>query len=287
MASDMEFQRELSTSVGVWLRTPAVVVAGARQTGKTTLRLFPDYRYVSLDLPSAACRGGPSVVPRATSSSSSRRRGSVRPEAGSQGTGTRTAIHSHREVQRGGVGFAGGTLPRARSHVHRELGDTFQITNSAKASRVLVRGFMPQLWEGSRTEAGRLFSSYQATERDVRQLLNVSSLSFDRSWGDRSGGHLLRRPEVGQPCASFRRPIRSARAVPVNRTPTMSELGAAIRPTAGPSARNVGKSVWFYQDRHRLKKHVGLRRWLFSRFRAVRLREQSSAWAVNGLCEHV
>ena len=32
---------------------PAVVVTGARQTGKTTLltKLFPDHHYVSLDLP--------------------------------------------------------------------------------------------------------------------------------------------------------------------------------------------------------------------------------------------
>ena len=35
---------------------PAVVITGARQTGKTTLltRLFPEYRYVSLDLPALA-----------------------------------------------------------------------------------------------------------------------------------------------------------------------------------------------------------------------------------------
>ena len=53
----MEFQRELSTTVRrLAAHFPAVVVAGARQTGKTTLltRLFSDYRYVSLDLPAQA-----------------------------------------------------------------------------------------------------------------------------------------------------------------------------------------------------------------------------------------
>ncbi len=37
---------------------PAVVVTGARQTGKTSLlrRLFPDYTYVSLDIPSRAAQ---------------------------------------------------------------------------------------------------------------------------------------------------------------------------------------------------------------------------------------
>ena len=35
---------------------PALVVTGARQTGKTTLltKLFPDHHYVSLDLPAQA-----------------------------------------------------------------------------------------------------------------------------------------------------------------------------------------------------------------------------------------
>lgn len=35
---------------------PAVVVTGARQVGKTALvrRVFPDYHYISLDLPAAA-----------------------------------------------------------------------------------------------------------------------------------------------------------------------------------------------------------------------------------------
>jgi len=37
---------------------PVVVLTGARQTGKTALvrRLFPDFAYVSLDLPSEAAR---------------------------------------------------------------------------------------------------------------------------------------------------------------------------------------------------------------------------------------
>ncbi len=35
---------------------PAVIMTGARQTGKTSLlkHIFPDYNYVSLDNPSAA-----------------------------------------------------------------------------------------------------------------------------------------------------------------------------------------------------------------------------------------
>ena len=53
----MEFQREIAPAVlRLAAHFPAVVVTGARQTGKTTLltRLFPRYHYVSLDLPQQA-----------------------------------------------------------------------------------------------------------------------------------------------------------------------------------------------------------------------------------------
>ena len=52
-----EFPREISAAVQRFAaHFPAVVVTGARQTGKTTLltRLFPEYHYVSLDLPAQA-----------------------------------------------------------------------------------------------------------------------------------------------------------------------------------------------------------------------------------------
>ena len=55
--SDKEFPREIATSVRRMAKHfPAVVVTGARQTGKTTLltKLFEDYNYVSLDLPAEA-----------------------------------------------------------------------------------------------------------------------------------------------------------------------------------------------------------------------------------------
>ncbi len=55
--SDNEFPREIAASVRRMARHfPAVVVTGARQTGKTTLltKLFEDYSYVSLDLPAEA-----------------------------------------------------------------------------------------------------------------------------------------------------------------------------------------------------------------------------------------
>jgi predicted AAA+ superfamily ATPase len=53
----MWVERDISQKInGLSKSFPAVVVTGARQTGKTSLlrRLFADYTYVSLDIPSTA-----------------------------------------------------------------------------------------------------------------------------------------------------------------------------------------------------------------------------------------
>ena len=55
----MEYKRALGIRIKALAETfPAVVVTGSRQVGKTTLlrSLFPQHRYVSLDLPSEASR---------------------------------------------------------------------------------------------------------------------------------------------------------------------------------------------------------------------------------------
>ena len=55
----MEIYREISARLLHLVEsTPAIVLTGARQTGKTTaLRMaFPEHRYVTLDLPSMADR---------------------------------------------------------------------------------------------------------------------------------------------------------------------------------------------------------------------------------------
>ena len=55
--SNMRFQRDLSVSLRQAAQHyPALILTGARQSGKTTLlrHAFPEHRYVSLDLPSAA-----------------------------------------------------------------------------------------------------------------------------------------------------------------------------------------------------------------------------------------
>ena len=53
----MIYRREIEQKIrDLGLYFPVILLTGARQTGKTTLMklLFPDMRYVSLDLPSLA-----------------------------------------------------------------------------------------------------------------------------------------------------------------------------------------------------------------------------------------
>jgi len=108
---------------------PAVVLSGARQSGKTTLlkTTFPRHRYVTLDLPSIA----------------------------------ELENLSHEEIQ----AVIGGQDSRA------------------KLLALMVRGQFPELWRERKLPSRDFYAAYLATylERDVRQILNVTSLrDFER-----------------------------------------------------------------------------------------------------------
>ena len=85
-----------------------------------------------------------------------------------------------------------------------ELGDVFHDREQREGiAGILVRGFMPQLWKDPDLRPADYFSSYQATylERDVRQLLNVSSLrDFDRFMRASAvrSGQLLNKTELAK-----------------------------------------------------------------------------------------
>ena len=218
----MEFQRELSTSVRrLAAHFPAVVVTGARQTGKTTLltRLFPDYRYVSLDLPAQAQLAEedprsflerhppPLLVDEVQYAPRLFRYLKVAIDRHRDANGRFILTGSQkfslmREVSDSLAGRCGVLELEAMSI--EELGDTFHDYEQREGiARVLVRGFMPQLWKDLELRPADYFSSYQATylERDVRQLLNVSSLRdfdrFMRATAVRSG-HLLNKTELSK-----------------------------------------------------------------------------------------
>ncbi len=171
---------------------PAVVLTGARQTGKTSLvrRLFPSHSFVTLDLPSEA-------------------------EQAESDPGSFLARHPP-PVVIDEVQYAPGLFRHLKAVVdeHRDLAGTFILTGSqpfglmhsvseslagraeiieleplsyaeAKSARpdlrveeFLVRGGFPELHGNPDIDSRGFLQSYVATylERDLRQLLHVSSL---------------------------------------------------------------------------------------------------------------
>ncbi len=200
--SDNEFPREIAAAVRrIAKHFPAVVVTGARQTGKTTLltKLFGDYSYVSLDLPAEAQLAeedpqsflarhpAPLLVDEVQYAPKLFRYLKVEIDRNREMNGRFILTGSQKFSLMQGVSesLAGrcGVLELEGLTI-RELGPVFsQLEESEGIAGILGRGFMPQLWKDTAIRPADYFSSYQATylERDVRQLLNVSSLrDFDR-----------------------------------------------------------------------------------------------------------
>ncbi len=218
----MEFQREIAPAVlRLAAHFPAVVVTGARQAGKTTLltRLFPDYRYVSLDLPQQAQLAEedprsflqrhppPLLVDEVQYAPRLFRYLKVEIDRNRDANGRFILTGSQKfslmkEVSDSLAGRCGVLELEGLSI--EELGDVFHDREQREGiAGVLVRGFMPQLWKDPDLRPADYFSSYQATylERDVRQLLNVSSLrDFDRFMraGAVRSGQLLNKTELAK-----------------------------------------------------------------------------------------
>ena len=218
----MEFQREIAPAV-LRLAThfPAVVVTGARQTGKTTLltRLFPRYHYVSLDLPQQAQLAeedpgsfllrhpAPLLVDEVQYAPKLFRYLKVEIDRNRDANGRFILTGSQKfslmkEVSDSLAGRCGVLELEGLST--EELGDVFHDREQREGiAGILVRGFMPQLWKDPDLRPADYFSSYQATylERDVRQLLNVSSLrDFDRFMRASAvrSGQLLNKTELAK-----------------------------------------------------------------------------------------
>ena len=200
---------------------PAVVVTGARQTGKTTLltKLFPDHRYVSLDLPAEAQLAEedpgtflarhppPLLVDEVQYAPRLFRYLKVEIDRHRNANGRFILTGSQklnlmREVSDSLAGRC-GVLELEALTVH-ELGEVFAEREAAEgAAEMLVRGFMPQLWKDLALRPADYFRAYQATylERDVRQFLNVASLrDFDRFMRAAAvrSGQLLNKTELGK-----------------------------------------------------------------------------------------
>jgi predicted AAA+ superfamily ATPase len=196
---------------------PVVVLTGARQTGKTALvrRLFPQFAYVSLDLPSEAVQAEreparflqrhppPLVVDEVQYAPMLLRHLKRAVDARRAVPGQFLLTGSQPFAVMAGVteslaGRAGvlqlSTLSYAE--VRRALPDT-------SVEDMIVRGGFPELYEKPELDARGFYQSYVATylERDLRAQLQVGSLRdferFLRAAALRTAG-LLNRSELAR-----------------------------------------------------------------------------------------
>ena len=195
---------------------PAVVLTGARQSGKTTLlrATFPKHRYVSLDLPSVAEQAernaeqflaenpAPLLVDevqyapglfRYLKTAVDRRRHSMG-QFVLTGNQHFTLMKGVSESLAGRCGVA-----ELENLSHDEIRAVLGRQDSrAKLLAMMVRGQFPELWRERKLPSRDFYMAYLATylEQDVRQILNVASLRdferFLRVLATRSGAMLNR-----------------------------------------------------------------------------------------------
>lgn len=200
--STIRFKREISSRIAdLAHQFPALILTGARQTGKTTLlrELFPHHSYVTLDLPSAAELAEndpqaflanyppPVLIDEAQYAPMLFRHLKIaidqnRDHAGQFILTGSQKFNLMKEVSDSLAGrcvwleLEGLSLP--------ELRQTGMEPNALDVlARILTRGTQPELWARPQISATDYYRSYLATylERDVRQILNISSLrDFER-----------------------------------------------------------------------------------------------------------
>lgn len=176
---------------------PAVVLTGARQTGKTTLvkQLFPDYHYVSLDLPSEAAQA---ETDPATFLARHRRPLIVDEIQYAPELLRHIKVIVDQDRQKNGQFILTGSQPfelmqgvseslAGRAAVMHLEGLSFMELSEAKqdvsVDWYVLRGGYPELYSNAALDAASFYPSYVATylERDLRSQLQVGSLrDFER-----------------------------------------------------------------------------------------------------------
>ena len=218
----MYYERKISSKIeDIVEHFPALVLTGARQAGKTTLlrALFPDHRYISLDLPAHAdlAENDPSaflsrypdpvVIDEVQYAPKLFRHLKTAIDAERQKMGRFIITGSQKFVLMKEVAdsLAGRCAILELENLSvAELGSAFdQHRRDHSLESLLVRGFFPQLWVDQKSSSADFFSSYLATyiERDVRQILNIGSLrDFDRFMrvAATRTGQLLNRTEISK-----------------------------------------------------------------------------------------
>ena len=198
---------------------PVVILTGARQTGKTTLlkSAFPDYNYVSLDLPSVAEQAdknpdeflaahAPPLIIDEIQYAPAIFRHIKRVVDGNRtlmGQFMLTGSQKFPLMKEVSDSLAGRSV-----WLELETCSYSEISLFAKLGLgdlvlLLTRGLYPELWRMQDINAHDFYRSYLATylERDVRQILRVTSLRdferFIRILASRSG-QLLNKSEIAK-----------------------------------------------------------------------------------------
>lgn len=198
----MHFQRDLQARISALSEQfPALVLTGARQTGKTTLlrRAFPAHAYVSLDLPSDAALAeqspetffashpSPVVIDEVQYAPGLFRHIKRAVDADRHRTGRFVLTGSQKfslmkEVSDSLAGRA-AWLELEGLSAHELGAGGVLAADTASLIRLLCRGQFPDLWRDAAISRVDFHRAFLATyiERDVRQILNVSSLrDFER-----------------------------------------------------------------------------------------------------------
>ena len=200
---------------------PAVVVSGARQTGKTTLlrHCFPDHNYISLDLPSKAEQAerdpdsflsdhpDPVIIDEVQYAPGLFRHLKSAIDRNRHENGRFLLTGSQHFTLMSGVSesLAGRVgLLELETLSLSELPQSSSLTaNRLELIRLMVRGQYPELWRVQDMIGTDFYGGYVATylERDVRQILNVASLRdferFIRALATRSG-NLLNKSDLSR-----------------------------------------------------------------------------------------
>jgi uncharacterized protein len=218
----MWINREISSKISELAHSfPAVILTGARQTGKTSLlrRLFPDYRYVSLDLrvlaeqaeesPESFLNDHPppllidevQYAPRLFR----HLKLAIDRERDRKGQFILTGSQKFTLMKEVSDSLAGRcallSLPALSVDEIKTAG--WCPADAAALEELLTRGAFPELWADKSIPAREFYQSYVATylERDLRQIINVGSLRdferFLRACAARSG-QLLNKSELAR-----------------------------------------------------------------------------------------
>ncbi|MCU0664443.1 MAG: ATP-binding protein [Myxococcota bacterium] len=198
----MWIKRTISEKIlGVSAHFPAVVLTGARQTGKTSLlgRLFPQHAYVALDIPSLAA-----MAEKEPSAFLDRYPAPVLIDEVQYAPGLfrhlKSAIDGARHEMGRYILTGSQKFPLMKEVAESLAGrcailelETLSAREIAAAdasvsgtnalAALIVRGGFPEMWRDQDIPTDVYFSSYLATylERDVRQIVNVASLrDFER-----------------------------------------------------------------------------------------------------------